>query len=169
LGASASSIDSRMVTNAQHRFKNSFPKIRLLRLSDPSSVLQQYLPQAAVSRRSKVRTSNSYFTQSIETPRRRGRASVTKAGTAPSRDLLGYPLEDTAGVAFEYPVAGSAPEALDCGHERRWLAAIVAARRRFHVRCALRRISHSNSLPRRGNLFPCGEFQSGAGVSPIVC
>jgi hypothetical protein len=49
--------------------------------------------------------------------------------TAASRDLLGYPLEDTAGVAFEYPVAGSAPEVLDCGHERRWLAASVTARR----------------------------------------
>src|SRR6266571_2996427 len=61
-------------------------------------------------------------------------------------DLLGDPLEDIAGVAPEYPVAWSAAKALDDGQEFRWLAALVTVRRRFPVRCTLRRIGHSNSL-----------------------
>jgi hypothetical protein len=61
-------------------------------------------------------------------------------------DLLGDPLKDIAGVAPEYPVAWSAAKALDDGQEFRWLAALVTVRRRFPVRCTLRRIGHGNSL-----------------------
>jgi len=64
---------------------------------------------------------------------------------AASCDLLGDPLKDIAGVAPEYPVAWSAAKALDDDQELRWLAALVTVRRRFPVRCILRRIGHSNS------------------------
>ncbi len=61
-------------------------------------------------------------------------------------DLLGDPLKDIAGVAPECRVSWSAAKALDDGQEFRWLAALVTVRRRFAVRCTLRRIGHSNSL-----------------------
>src|SRR6266571_5263274 len=70
---------------------------------------------------------------------------------AASCDLLGDPLKDIAGVAPEYPVAWSAAKALDDDQELRWLAALVTVRRRFPVRCILRRIGHSNSLALSGN------------------
>ena len=54
-------------------------------------------------------------------------------------------MEGIAGVALEYPVARSAAKALDDDQEFRWLAALVTGRRRFPVRCTLRRIGHSNS------------------------
>ena len=57
-------------------------------------------------------------------------------------------MEDIAGVALEYPVARSAAKALEDDQEFRWLAALVTGRRRFPVRCTLRRIGHSNSPPR---------------------
>ena len=60
-------------------------------------------------------------------------------------DLLGDPLKDIAGVAPECRVSWSAAKALDDGQEFRWLAALVTGRRRFPVRCTLRRIGHSNS------------------------
>ena len=60
-------------------------------------------------------------------------------------------MKDIAGVAPEYPVAWSAAKALDDGQEFRWLAALVTVRRRFPVRCTLRRIGHSNSLALSGN------------------
>jgi hypothetical protein len=55
-------------------------------------------------------------------------------------------LKDIAGVALENPVAWSAAKALDDDQEFRWLAALVTVRRRFPVRCTLRRIGHGNSL-----------------------
>ncbi len=60
-------------------------------------------------------------------------------------------MKDIAGVAPEYPVAWSAAKALDDDQELRWLAALVTVRRRFPVRCILRRIGHSNSLALSGN------------------
>src|SRR5207249_4995914 len=68
-----------------------------------------------------------------------------------SGGLLGYPLEDTAGVALKYPVGRLVAEPGDQRQETRWLAALVAARRRVFL---LRRLGHGNS-PRHSLEISC--------------
>lgn len=66
---------------------------------------------------------------------------------AASRNLLGYPFEDAAGVALKDAIGGLVAQSGNCRQEIRYLPALVTVRGRFPVRYTLRRIGQRR-LPR---------------------